>query len=520
MDSNPRLCLLALEDRATPAIAAYSALTQTLTITAHEGDHVFVRGIMGKPAGYLKVDEFQAGQPVFNSDAANQSVRNLVVRFGSVNSGTLTLGSETVLGGNLSVTGALATQTVILFGTVGGNFNYAAAPAPYVTDDTVRLESTVGVGGNAVINLGAGANAVHLKGGTVRGGLSVTGGLGADAVEMVEEQDLTIGGSAAFNLGDGTNTVQGRGTRQVRVGGTFSYAGGVGNDTFDLDGSGAGLTAGTDARFTLGTPVGFDANRAAFESLAVGRTVSFVGGLGADAVEVSGALTAWTNVTVALGNGQNSYDSNLLGSATNTIGGSFTYVGGQNGDAVSLDNTTVGRGVSVALGEAFGGGASYFGTGTKGPGAVTVYGGVRVTDGSAGAGIMLNRLYVGGNLTVLAGGGNDQVSMDDTNVAGAVLIDLGLGNDTVMVETAAGNGGGPLGGPSTFGGTFTVRGGDGDDQVLLAADGVSGQAIQYGGRVVLVGGTGSDTLHARTGAAYELATNFEDFELGTGSIAR
>ena len=520
MDSNPRLSLVALEDRATPAVAVYSPLTQTLTVTAHEGDRLVVAGLTGKPTGYLTVTETQTTATVFNADAANQAVRNLVVRFGSVNGGDLTLESSAVLGGHLAVSGALATQSVSLFGTVGGNFLYTAAPAPYVADDTVRLEAAAVVGGNAVLNLGDGTNTAGLKGGTVRGTLTVAGGAGRDTVEMVESNDLTVGGSAAFNLGDGTNTVLGIATRQVRVGGTFTYTGGVGNDTFDLDGSGAGLTAGTDARFTLGTPVGFDANRAAFESLSVGRTVAFTGGLGSDTIEVSGALTAWTNVTVALGHGQNSFDSNLLGGATNTIGGAFTYTGGQNGDAVSLDNTTVGRGVSVALGESFGGGPSYFGIGTKGPGPVTVYGSVRVTDGSGGAGVMLNRLYVGGNLTVLAGAGADQVSVDDTNVAGAVLIDLGTGADNVVVETATSNGGGPLGGVSTFGGTFTVKGGDGDDQVILAADGNAAQAIQFGGRLVLVGGAGSDTLHTRTGVTFERLGNAEDFELGTGAVIR
>jgi hypothetical protein len=231
---------------------------------------------------------------------------------------------------------------------------------------------------------------------------------------------------------------------------------------------------------------------------------------------VSGALTAWSNVTLNLGQGQNSFDSNLLGGGSNSIGGSFTYVGGPNGDAVSLDGTTVGRNVSVALGESIGSGTSFFGTGTKGPGSVTVYGNIKVTDGSAGAAISLNRLYVGGGLTVLAGAGQDQVSMDDTNVAGAMLIDLGAGNDTLVVETAPSNGGGPLNAVSTIGGTFAVKGGDGDDQVDLAAAGDPGKAIQFGGRVVLMGGNGSDTLHTETGATFERTGNTEDFELGTG----
>jgi hypothetical protein len=519
MSLNPRsahLALSTLEDRAVPATAIYTALTQTLTVTADEGDRLVVAGLLGKPTGYLSVTETQAGSTVFTSDAAKQAVRNLVVKFGMANSGDLTLGSTAVLGGSLSVGAALSTQSVSLFGTVGGNFTYNGAAAPYAADDTVNLESTAVVGGYSAINLGAGTNTVRLKGGTIRGGLAITGGAGQDRIEMVESSDLTVGGSAAFKLGDGLNTVLGIATHQIHVGGMFTYTGGAGNDTFDLDGSGASLSVGTDARFTLGTPVGFDANTAAFESLSAGRSVSFVGGLGSDTVEVSGALSAWGNVAVNLGNGENSFDSNLLGSGTNTIGGSFTYTGGMNGDSVSLDNTTVGRGVVVSLGEAAGSGLSYFGAGTKGPGQVTVYGGMKITDGSAAAAISLNRLYVGGGLTLMTGAGQDQVSMDDTNVAGSVLIDLGAGNDMLMVETGTSNGGGPLGGVSTIGGSFTVRGGDGNDQVVLAGLVGSGQAIQFGGRVVLTGGNGSDTLLSQTGATFLRTGNAEDFEVATG----
>src|SRR5262245_45821795 len=189
MDSTPRLALCALEDRATPAVAVYSALTQTLTVTAHEGDRLIVAGIAGKPTGYLTVTETQTTSTVFNGDATNQAVRNLIVQFGSVNGGDLTVGPSTMLGGNLSVTGALATGSVSLSGTVGGNFTYIGAPNPYVSDDTINLESTAVVGGNALFNLGAGTNLARLKGGTVRGSLTLTGGAGRDTVDLVESGD-------------------------------------------------------------------------------------------------------------------------------------------------------------------------------------------------------------------------------------------------------------------------------------------------------------------------------------------
>ena len=131
------------------------------------------------------------------------------------------------------------------------------------------------------------------------------------------------------------------------------------------------------------------------------------------------------NLTVNLGKGvQQPFDSNQGGIGTNTIGGSFTYTGGINGDTVLLDNTTIGRNVTVTLGDAVAGATSSFATGTQAQDTVTVYGNVKVTDGPKDSSIFLQRLYVGGSLNVLGGSGNDTISMDDALVAGPTLFDL------------------------------------------------------------------------------------------------
>lgn len=523
MNSSPRsahLALSALEDRATPATAVYSPLTQTLTVTAAQGDQLVVAATPNKPTGYLTVTETQAGTTVFNADVNNQAVRGLIVRFGNTNTGTLTLDATARIGGGLVVGGGTGVTTVNLAGTVGGNVVFTAAPKMTATE-VFNLEPSASVGGNVQLALGGGDNIARLRGGTVRGNLSMSANGGDDTVQLTELADLTVNGSMTFNLGDGANAVLGAATRVIRVGSNFAYAGGIGNDTFDLDGSGATLDVRGDARFTLGTPVGFDANTAKFEALTA-RNVGFVGGAGADTIEVSGALAATGSMNVNLGHGENSFTSNLLGSGTNTIGGSLTYLGGSNGDSVSLDNTTVGRNVTVGLGESFGSGVASFSTGLHGPGPVTVYGNLRVTAGpTSNADVQLARTYVGGGLTVLGGtaGGQNQVWMDDVNVAGATLLDLGVGDDRVWIEQGVGNSGGPLTGVSTFGGTFTVRGGTGNDGVTLAADGVAGQRIQFGGRVVLVGGAGSDSLVVGNGTTFEHTGNWSDFESKVGDVA-
>jgi hypothetical protein len=509
-----RLSLVHLEDRLTPASAIYSAMTQTLTVVAAQGDRLVVDSLANEPTGYIKVTETQANSTTFNSDATHQSVRNLVVRFGSVSSGAFTLNAAAILGGNLTVTGAKATQSFDLRGTVGGNVNYTAT-AGNVFDD-VNIEASAAVGGNLLLGVGGGQNTVRLKGATINGNLAVTAGAGSDRVELTETDDIIVGGSATIGLGDGTNTVVGIALHQIQVGTSFNYTGGGGNDTFDLDGSGSGLSVGSDAKFTFGNPLVFDANTATFEAISAGRNVTFVGGIGSDSVTVSGAIIAGLNVTANLGDGTNSFTSNQLGVSASAIAGGFNYTGGTGGDTVSLDGTTIGKNIAIALG-ASSGDPQAVNIGTHGPAGVQVLGSVKVNGGSGSDVIVLRRMYVGNILSVTTGGGLDIVGLDDIDVAGATTIDLGAGTDTLRVETVSGDSGGNLDRPTTFGGTFTVKGGDGNDLVNLSDDADAGTFIHFGSRVFLMGGTGNDdTVQNTSDNIFEVTTNFNDFETTIG----
>jgi hypothetical protein len=504
-----RLNLQALEDRATPATFTYAPFSQTLTVTAGEGDRILVASIPNKPTGYLQVSETQAAATVFNSDTTNQSIRTLVVRFGNVQSGGLTLAADARIGGGLIVSGAQTSQTLDLLGSVGGNLTYTAAPT--AAFDDLDVEASAHVGGNMNVQLGLGENTLRLKGGLVRGNLTVLGKAGTDRVEVTESADLVVGGAASFNLGDGPNTLLGHGlAHTLRVGTNFTYTGGAGNDSLDLDGAGTALQAGGNVRVVLGNPRAFDVNEAEFEALTAGRHVSFVGGMGADTVTLSGALNIGGNVSANLGQGTNRFDSNLLGEGTNSIGGTFTYAGGAGGDVVLLDVASIGRNVNVALGES-GGANQSLTVGAKGPAGVAVYGNVRVTSGSGADAIGLARLYVGGSLNVLSGSGTDMVLMDDINVAGATLLDLGLGDDQLLVETQGG-----LGSSSSFGGKVTVKSGDGTDVVNLSDDANAGTLILFGSRVALVGGAGEDTVRNADENVFEVTGNLIQFETKIG----
>jgi hypothetical protein len=515
--STTKLDLLALEDRATPATAIYTALSQTLTITAAEGDQIVVASLPGQPTGYLQASETQAGSTVFASTAAGQAVRNLVVKYGNIQSGSFTLDATAKIGGSLTIGGAMSNQTVVLAGTVGGSIAYSANVL--ATYDIVNLEGSATIGGNLTLALKEGSNTVRLKGGKVCGNLMVKGGASDDTVEVTEAGDVLIDGWATFLLGNGTNTFLGKGpvgiASTMYVGSRFTYVGGTGNDKINLDISGTTLDVGNDAKFTLGTQQVFDGNVATFEALRAGRNIVVAGGMGNDSVVASGALEAKGNVSLNLGAGDNVFDSNQQGIGNNSIAGSFTYNGGPNGDLVNFDGITIGKNMNVALGESNGSSQGMF-AGLKSPAGVTVFGSAKVTSGAGDDGILFRRTYVGGTLTVKTGAGIDTVAIDDTNVAGATLIDLGAGNDLLQSEMLSGDGSGVLSNATTFGGTLTIKGGDGSDTVNLSQDNDATTLNQFGGRVILIGGADDDTLLNAQENVFKVTGNVSNLEIVLG----
>src|SRR5262249_15315120 len=185
------LSLQSLEDRSTPATAAYSAATQTLTITGANTDALTVSALINKPTGYLAVANGMG--TVFSSDTNNQAVRNLVVRFNTVANGTLTVHSSVRLGGNLTVMGGTTSQLLTLAGTVGGNLTVTGTVA---AADDVTIEATALVAGNLTLNLGAGNNFARLRAGTIRGNLAVNALAGNDTGELTATRDPTVARAA------------------------------------------------------------------------------------------------------------------------------------------------------------------------------------------------------------------------------------------------------------------------------------------------------------------------------------
>jgi hypothetical protein len=502
-----RLNLRPLEDRSCPATFGYAAATQTLTLTGANSDLLQVEALASKPPGYVLVKEVGSGTTVFNSDTSNQSVRNLVVKFNRVNAGYLGLDNDLVLGGNLTVLGAKVNQSLYVNGGVSGNVSYTAG-SPLATDSIAFLQQAE-VGGNVALGLGSGGNDVTFQTGYFGGSVSVTGGAGPDVILLGGgNSDVIIAGSAAFKLGNGENKLSASQDDPVRIGGSLTYIGGTGNDTIDLDNA-AGvnrLEVGGKATFASGA----GANSAEFDALTVGGSIAFTGGAGFDSIVVSGGLTVGGNVTIAPGNGENAFFPTPPGNLENTIGGSLIYSGGVHGDYVYLDGTTTGRNVSVALGESDVDGQFCVAGQNE---AATVHGSLKITGSGKADGITLRSLHVGNALTVLAGGGTDVLDINDTQVAGTTRFDLGAGTDLLQIETT----GFPTHpDPAMFGGVVTVKAGDGDDTLNLSSDADAGTHVHFGSKLVLQGGTGTDTVLNTIFNVFEVSGNASDFETVTG----
>ena len=485
-----------LEERAVPATFSYSAALQKLTVTAAQGDQITVNPLNNQPTGYIGVAA--GATPVFSSDTDMEPVRNLTVVFTGTDAGSLTVADGVTLGGNLVVAGARLNQFLTIGGVIGGSVTYTATKGAF---DDVTVSGTARIGGNLSLAINGGDDSVRLRGGWLMGNVSVTGGAGADILELASDIDLTIGGSASFRLGDGVNIVRGLGIgHTVNIGGSFTYTGGTGNDHFRPDAAGVSLRVGGDAKFTLGTGRGFDSNLVEFEGLSVGRNLTITGAAGEDTVHVTGPLQVGGATAVNLGFGPNTFTATGPGS---TVGTNFTYTGLAGTDVVGLDNLAVGRNLSVNLGE--GTGQSF----TGGPGGLNVYGSLSLIAPGGNDTISLRKGYIGWNLSILVGSGNDTVNLDDLSVAGLTNIDLGTGDDVLNIETTAASPG-----VTSFGSNVTVKAGDGDDTVNLSDDSNNTTFIQFGGKLHLLSGLGADLLKDGPENTVAVSGGAEDFETG------
>jgi len=492
-----------LEDRSVPATFSY--LTGTLTVTADENEFVTVVPSNNAPVGYLRVT---AAGTEFDSLTNAQPVTNLVFKMAGNDFNSLFITNGTYISGNVTVLGSKKATTAISNGDIGKNFTYQSAGG--TAGDFVHLTSLGSVGGNAVLKVGNGNNSVYLKGGTINGNLSVTGGTGNDSVFLTEDAGIVVGGSATFNLGAGTNQVHSAGNFPFKVGKDLTYIGGAGRDDFDMTkATTTTLDVGGKLKIALGAAA-LSQNDLDLGGLDVGGSVTITGGKDADAVNMTNYASVGGSMTLTLGDSENAVNLDII-----STGGSLIYNGGLDTDSINWNAFQVGKDLKVnAKGNRTLADQNLtFGTNNFVPNSVNGTMSI-TTSGEVNDFVMVHRTTIGGGLKIATGGRSDEISINDTSVAGATLIDLGSGGDLLDVDNQNSDSAGNLNENTTFGGSFTVKGGAGDDYVRLSSQ--AGNLIQFGGLVILQGGAGTDTFENTIFNEFFAPGSTEDFEADNG----
>jgi hypothetical protein len=507
---NTRLAFLALEDRCTPATAIYAAATQTLTIAAAQSDHIEVASIPTLPDGFIQVSD---GSPVFDSSVLSQPVSNLTVHFEGVNNGALSLHARMHLDGNLNVLGARQSQTLESSAEFGGSVAYRASAS---ATDTVTFSQETRVDGNLTLSLRAGGNTVSLRGGAVGGNLTMTAGGGDDRVELIENDDLRLGGSATFKLGNGLNEIVGIGAHEFEVGKSLTFVGGSGADHFDMSNAQTSLLVDGNLIATLraaGDYLSGAQNQVYLNVANIGGNLYFAGGSDSDDFQLHNDLILGGNLRLSLRTGENITTLVAGAGLDYQIAGNFYYTGGSGMNVITIRSMTVQKNMHMKFGN---GGALdevhvEFGHADF---PATVHGALKISGSPGNDNFLFRSTHVGGEMHFVTGAGHDRIDFDDVTIDGNVMVNFGAGNDLMLVEWYPfDTTGTPLDDVSFFGGNFSVLAGDGDDEVSLSDDSDATTSAHFGGNVQLIGGAGSDTFQ-NDGNIFALTGNLEDFELG------
>ena len=385
--------------------------------------------------------------------------------------------------------------------------------------------------GPVAIALGDGNNklALDTTGKLNLGGLTVTGGDGADTVVVRGAAGSTVGGTAKFtyknggsstslegvgfsavtvSAGDAVTTPNEVSATNVTVAKAFKADLGnsnpalVGFDTCKIDG---GIKVGGYTVTTLLTAT----------TVTKGITVKagFQADLQLDGATINGnvALTApnptleatgaATKITGNLGLTGTAWTSTTFTTTTpSEVTGNVTIKGGWFSDSFTADaNFKVDKNVSLKLGD--GDNVVALGDGTA---AVPILGNLQIQTGAGNDRINLSHLTLSGTADLKTGGGADLLSIEDgSSFAKTFKADLGTGDDTISIAQNTGAAG-PIPGPVQFTGKAKILAGIGNDTLLLGlavgsgGDGTS-KAVFTDTTSVLDGGLGLNDFDAASG---------------------
>jgi hypothetical protein len=277
-----------------------------------------------------------------------------------------------------------------------------------------------------------------------------------------------------------------------------------------MSGFGTQIQVGGNVSINFGT-TGLAQETWSNDKMFVGGNFKVTGGSQAEQVWFSGDTEIGGNVQVNFGSGHGEFNSGLFGGGKSKIGGNLTVVG-LNSIDFGIDNLTVGGDVSVTSGPEAGA-FDQIRIGISQVAPVIIGGALNVHTSSGDDQVNIMRLQVGDAFNLSTGDGIDTVQIDDTLIMGSTLIDLGAGADSLQVDCRFKDSNGfSLSQATQFDGNLTVLAGAGDDYVNFSD--TTGTRVIVVGNVSLVGGAGTDTfVHDQISNLY-LGTKTEDFELG------
>lgn len=384
-------------------------------------------------------------------------------------------------------------------------------------NDHLSIDSSTGfaLSGSASINLGSGDNTLDLVTNgvlNIGGNLRVRAGTDHDTVNIRGGANSSIGGNASLLLGAGGSTVDVEG---ISIGGRagLRVAAGLDSDIVNLNGlvvsnGGVSISGGTDQLTVNVNGTNTIAGRLSVSGRSgvdVGISSGMFGGL-----SVSGGMNANTNVNIGT---SATVNGNLKVSGFNVdveSPGTLDVTG--NADIKARGDATLhAAGADLTIGKRLFLSAhdtaevNFATTGAATIGGLTVSGGVNddsiTANGnlSVGGNLLLslhggdnhvsllgagNDLDVQGNLLILAGSGNDTVTLDQVKVTGHTVVALGAGNDTFTARNG-----------TVFSSNALIDLGAGADVLSLANNVGATGGVTFGGRAIINGGVGDDSLN-------------------------
>lgn len=479
---------------------------------------------------------------------------------------TLDSGVSAVLGGAVQASLDGGTNTVLLAGAslkVGAAAGFSLICEGGAGTDTLTLGAlNAAFSGGVRSTLGDGSNSVTVSGISTTLGSATgvswlyQGGQNADGISVTSEK-FTTSGALNLNGSGGTNTVQilsqtasvGRGTAGETAGLSVNYVGTGGADTVQM----GGTASSVDLKGAVRMDAGAGANQLAFSGVSVGLgagvgatagvSLQYLGGQDADSFSTSGGRFVTAGALNINGSGGTntvqvfSQTATLgRGTAGETAGLAFNYVGEGGTDTVRLGDAASGLDLKGAVRMVAGAGANQlvFSGVSVGLGAgvgATAGVSLQYTGGQDGDSISSSgaRLSTAGALNVDAGAGTNTVQMVSQSLilgkgtagatAGLSFNYVGAGGaDTVRIGSTSGG--------SDLKGAVKVAVGDGTNELRLRGISLkmaAGGRTDFGGSVLYTGGSGDDVLsvEAKTaslsGAVFFVSGNGDNRLVLTGA---